>query len=243
MLKRLLLLSVMCLAQFGCEKPSPEISSMIAEPLGEGVSMHLKGIAYQVEGTTIEVGGRHLEVLPYAERCNVREAQHLCGVRFDIHADGVKDARLSFGVVGNGTSREAAHRDAVHHWWVAFAFPLIRSLADQRTDFGHSPYAAYPGAMVVRGKPPGGWIDGSTKMHQQLTTVLTAVVGEKPVVRSIDLKVIVDGEGSVNGECRVNGVVSHDVLGELRKLSWPAGDPDSGYRFYQTYILKHVSES
>ena len=243
MIKRLLLFSCICLGLSGCEQPSPELSRMIAKPLGKDVSMHLRGIEYKVAGTRIEVGGQRLEVLPYAERCGLRGAKHLCGVRFDIRADGAKDDRLTFRVVGRGQSREAAHRDAVHHWWVGVGFPLIRSLADDHTDFGGSPYAAYPGAMVIRGKPPRGWVDGSTKMHQQLTTVLTSVVGEKPVVKSIDLKVSVDGEGGVNGECRVNGVVSQEVLRELRKISWPKGDPHSGYRFYQTYILKHVSES
>lgn len=243
MFQRLLLVSVLCLGQFGCEQPSPEISAMIARPLGEGVSMYLKGIEYEVEGTTIKAGGRRLEVLPYAERCGVRDSEHHCGVRFDIHADGVKDERLSFHVLGQGGAPEEAQRDAVRRWWVAFAFPLIRSLADRQTEFGRSRYAAYPGPTVVRGKPPGGWLDGSATMHRRFTTVLTAFVGDNPIVKSIDLSVTVNGDGSVNGACRVNGVVSPEAFRELRKLPWPGGDPDAGYQLYQTYVLKHVSES
>ena len=243
MLKRLLLVSVLCLGQLGCERPSPEISAMIARPMGEGVSMYLKGVEYRVEGTTITVGGRRLEVLPYAEPCDVRDTEHRCGVRFDIRTDGVKDERLRFHGVGNGSDREDAQRDAVRHWWLAFAFPLIRSLADRETDFGRSRYTAYPGPTVVRGASPGGWLDGSARMHQQFTTVLTAVVGEQPIVKSIDLSVTVNGDGSMDGECRVNGVVSPEVLRALRKLPWPEADPDSGDQLQQTYVLKHVSES
>jgi len=234
------LLTALVGSVFGYEHHSREISAMIAEPLTADITEQLKGVDYKRSGTTISVGDDKLEVFPFLENYGVQDSEHILGVRFDIHVDGKKDDRLTFGVVGNGKSRDTAQRNAVHHWWAAFAVPLITSIAHQNTDFTQSPYMAYFGSTVVRGEPPGGWIADSKERHQKLTTALIAILGKEPGVKAIDLKVLVDSAGQLGGECRVNGRVSQEVLEGLRKLAWPTSDV--GYMLYQVYILKHKSE-
>ena len=86
----------------GCESPSKEVASMIAEPQGDGVTSLLSGIDYKVEGTRIDVGNHRLEVFPYVEQCAATASNHICGVRFEVSTEGKRQPAVSYGVVGNG---------------------------------------------------------------------------------------------------------------------------------------------
>lgn len=167
------------------------VALMIAEPQGEGVTSSLSGIDYNVEGTRIGVGNHRLEVFPYVEHCGTTGSDHLCGVRFEISTEGKRQPALTYGVVGNGKTKEAALKHAVQSWWGEFTVALIASLAGKNLDFGQSPIVVYPGAMAIRGTPPGGWLDGSKEMHGRIVPALKPVVRDRPPTKVISLLLII----------------------------------------------------
>jgi Family of unknown function (DUF6348) len=226
---------------FGCQKPSEEVASMIAEPQGENVTSLLANTDYKVEGPTITVGNHQLEVFPYLEQCGVKDSTHVCGVRFEISANGKKDKRFTYGWVGVDNTKEAALRNAVESWWAALGAPLILSLADKTPDFSQSPYLAYPGFMGLRGAPPSGWLVDPAEMHHKIVPLVKSVLDQTGFKKVVDLRLIIDSDGIKDMGCRLDAGLSPELFQAVSGLPWPKNK--SGYVFYQTYIINHKSES
>jgi hypothetical protein len=226
----------------GCQNPSSkEVASMIAAPQGEGVTSLLREIDYKVDGTRIDVGNHRLEVFPYIEQCTDSASEHVCGVRFEVSTEGKKQPALSYGVVGTGKTMNAALQHAVQSWWAEFTVPLIVSLAGQNLDFAESSIVVYPGAMAIRGTPPGGWLDGSKEMHGRIVPALNQVVRDKPPTKVISLLFVIRPEGIKDLGSRVDGNLSQDLVAAVSTLPWPKSDKE--YVFYQTYFFRHKDES
>jgi hypothetical protein len=225
----------------GCGNPSKDVASMIAEPQGEGVTSLLRGIDYKVNGTKIDVGNHRLEVFPYIEQCTDSASDYVCGVRFEVSTEGTKQPALSYGVVGTGKTQYAALKHAVQSWWAEFNVPLIVSLAGKNLDFEQSPIVVYPGAMAIRGIPPGGWLDGSKEMHGRIVPALNPVVRDKPPTKVISLLLVIRPEGVKDLGSRIDGTPSRELVTAVSSLPWPKTNNE--YVFYQTYFFRHKNES
>ena len=226
----------------GCENPtSKEVALMIAAPQGEGVSSLLGSIDYKVDGTRIDVGTHRLEVFPYVEQCTDTESDHICGVRFEVSTEGKKQTAMTYGVVGTGKTMDAALQHAVHSWWAEFTVPLIVSLAGKNLDFTQSSIVVYPGAMAIRGAPPGGWLDGSQEMHERILPALNRVVRDTPPTKVISLMLVIRPDGVKDLGSRIDGSLSRELVGAVSTLPWPKTDRE--YVFYQTYFFRHKDES
>jgi hypothetical protein len=236
-------LLVACLATLlGCDSPSSkEVASMIAEPQGEGVTSLLRDIDYKVNGTKIDIGNHRLEVFPYVEQCTDSASDHICGVRFEVSIEGNKQPALSYGVVGTGKTQNAALQHAVQSWWAEFNVPLLVSLAGKNLDFADSSIVVYPGAMAIRGTPPGGWLDGSKEMHGKIVPALNPVVRDKPPTKVISLLLVIRPEGVKDLGSRIDGSLSRELVEAVSILPWPKTDKE--YVFYQTYFFRHKDES
>ena len=236
-------LLMMCVGSLlGCENPtSKEVASMIATPQGEAVSSLLRGIEYKVDGRRIDVGNHRLEVFPYVEQCTDTDYDHICGVRFEVSTEGKKQPALSYGVVGTGKTMDAALKHAVHSWWAEFTVPLIVSLAGKNLDFTQSSIVVYPGAMAIRGAPPGGWLDGSQEMHGRIVPALNPVVRDTPPTKVISLLLVIRPEGIKDLGSRIDGSLSQELVKAVSALPWPKTDKE--YVFYQTYFFRHKDES
>jgi Family of unknown function (DUF6348) len=226
----------------GCQNPSSkEVGSMIAAPQGEGVTSLLREIDYKVDGTRIDVGNHRLEVFPYIEQCTDSASEHVCGVRFEVSTEGKNQPALSYGVVGTGKTMNAALQHAVQSWWAEFTVPLIVSLAGKNLDFAESSIVVYPGAMAIRGTPPGGWLDGSKEMHGRIVPALNQVVRDKPPTKVISLLFVIQPEGIKDLGSRIDGSLSQELVTAVSALPWPKTDKE--YVFYQTYFFRHKNES
>ena len=226
----------------GCENPSSkEVAAMIAAPQGEGVTSLLRGIDYKADGTRIDVGNHKIEIFPYVEQCTDTETERVCGVRFEVATDGKKQPALTYGVVGNGKTQDAALKRAVQSWWAEFTVPLIVSLAGKNLDFEQSSIVVYPGTMAIRGIPPGGWLDGSKEMHGRIVPALNPVVHDKPPTKVISLLLVIRPEGVKDLGSRIDGSLSREVVEAVSALPWPKSDKE--YVFYQTYFFRHKDES
>jgi hypothetical protein len=222
---------------FGLEPPSFQVAQMMSEPPAERVVTALRGVAYRAEGRKIFVGDHQLKVFPYIEQCRVRNSQHICGVRFQIAANGKKDTRLTYGWVGMDTTKEAALRDAVQGWWATLGVPLIRSLADRSPDYSHSQYLAYAGLMGIRGAPPSGWLTDSAEATRKIVPVIKSVTDQRRSTKVVELRLSIGSDEITDLGCRLDADRSPELFKAVSGLPWPQSE--SSYVFYQTYIINH----
>jgi uncharacterized protein DUF6348 len=225
---------------FGCQKPSPEVAVLLLEPQGEELKNALAGISYKIDGTKISVGNHTIEVLPYIELCVVNDSNHACGVRFEISERGKKDSTWMYGMVGNGNSKEAALRQAVQGWWSEFAVPLFGYFGGPKPDFGEWPFLFYPGVMSIRGTPPKDWVDGQMEMHKRITPTLRPLVGRKPGIRVLSIRLLIGSDGVQDMGSRINGELSTELVKAVSDLPWPK--TTNKYIFYQTYIVRYKDD-
>ena len=188
----------------------------------------------------ILVNGQRIDVGPAVEQCGNKDGLWFCGVRFDLLLNGKKAQRFTSGMVGQGNSKEEAGKDAVADWLALFgeSFAPAMLKLDNGIDVGG--FIAYPGAMQIRGTPPGEWIDATHPMHKRVLSVLLPILaepndGSSPM--TLNLRVEVNANGKITGECRKNGELSAQVLTSLAQLPWPKPKTGSLYMFKQYYIL------
>ena len=228
---------------FGGALPSYRVIQMISGPQQEDVGTVLRGVAYRADGRWIHIGDHHLEVFPYIEHCSVRDSQHLCGVRFQIAANGKQEKRLTYGWVGIGTTEETALRDAVQGWWASLGVPLIRSLADRTPDFSQSPYQAYPGLTRIRGTSPNpsGWLATADEIHRTIVPMVKGVLDQRGFTRIAELRLAIGSDEIQDLGCRLDADHSPELFKAVSRLPWPQGQ--SSYAFYQTYVINQKTES
>ena len=228
---------------FGSELPSYKVIQMISGPQPEDEVTALRGVAYRADGRWIHIGDHHLEVFPYVEHCTVRDSRHLCGVRFQIAANGKNEKRLTYGWVGIDTTEEAALRDAVQGWWASLGVPLIRSLADRTLDFSQSPYLAYPGLTDIRGTPPNpsGWLATADEIHRTIVPVVKGVLDQRGSTKIAELRLAIGSDEIQDLGCRLDADDSPELFKAVSSLPWPRSK--GSYVFVQTYVINQKSAS
>jgi len=178
-------------------------------------------------------GADGVRVRAAVEEHTQREGTWVVGIRFDIEIDGSIEPKYTFGSVGVGTSRGDAEQTALDEWGVLFVGPFCDARREAEGGIAFRGAIAYASPMGLRGSPPGGWVDGTTKMHEQVLQAVWPSVPTGAGTATVDLKAAV-GAGPPKGECRVNGKMSTDCLTHLLALKWPAGT----YMFKQYYVIR-----
>jgi len=142
-----------------------------------------------------------------------------------------------FGSVGIGDSKQDALETAAFEWLAAYGSPLIKCLNGGTPDIVNGKHEIYVSAMGIRGSKPGGWVDSSKEMH---TKLLTAISWEKlendKSISSVTINIVVNDKGGIEGECRVDGAISKDILLRLQKLEWPT--TADGYMFKLAFVRR-----
>ena len=224
----------------GCQKPSEEVALMVMEPQGEEITRAFGGVNFKTEDRFISIGNHKLKILPFVEQCLLRDSSHLCGVRFEVLDGKKQNPTLTYAVLGDGKSREAALRHAVQGWWAEFAVPLFGYLGGPKPEFGEWPFLFYVGTMAVRGAPPKEWADAEPLMYKQITPTLRPLVSRRPGTRIISLRLLIKPDGVEDMGSRINGEISPELVKSVGSLPWPR--TDAGYIFYQTFVVRYKDE-
>ena len=215
--------------------------------LGEVASKFLEraasqdGSKYSYKDKSIVVAGNRIKVTPISENILLRGASHISAARFEITINDQKRPELTFGSIGIGGSPEDATKTAVFEWYMAAGQALFAAISGEPTESKFPGVSIYPGLMGVRGEHPDGWLDGTPKMNARIFEVIKEQVPATQKLNAIDLKIVVNATGSVDGQCTVNGRESAAAIEELRKLDWP--ETKSSYMLKQTYIITRTPKS
>jgi hypothetical protein len=202
--------------------------------LAEGHRKGIPGVEHDVREASIVVGGRTLTVTAVPENLAMQQGQYLCAARFEVSCEGTPLPALTMGAVGNDVEKGGAFMSAAHHWYMLFGHALICRFARGAASLALRGYRVYPGFMLTRGTPPGGWVDGAGAMHERILSGLEEVVRSHPgEVSAIALQIAISESGEIAGDCRINGVESETLLAAVRNMGWPkAPEPWMLKQFY-----------
>ncbi len=204
--------------------------------LAQGHRKGIPGVEHEVREASIVVGGRTLTVTAVPENLAMQQGQYVCAARFEVSCEGTPLPVFTMGAVGNDVEKGGAFMSAAHHWYMLFGHALIGSFAQGPAPLTLGRYGVYPGFLLTRGTPPGGWVDGTGGMHERILSGLEDIVRLYPDdVRAVALQFGISESGEISGDCRINGVNSESLLNAVRRMDWPKSTEP--WMFKQFYLL------
>jgi hypothetical protein len=191
--------------------------------------------ALRSAGDRIQIGGKEVRVVAQIESEERADAKVLVGLRVDVLVGGVPQP-FTFGSVGVGENRDDAIATAVFEWSQYVGRALLGALGVKSGDLPRSvgPFFVYSGLTGIRGS---GAVWSAEKDRQLLHHLENLVQGLDPSsgeFHSISLMLVVRANGTLEGECRVDGVISPAALA-TQSFPWDQNGTD--YIFKQFYAL------
>jgi hypothetical protein len=147
-------------------------------------------------------------------------------------------------VVGLGDTPDHA-RDTVADYWAAqYGAPIGLALASQFGASDPPPFdvkvevdgqVLFHGLPMVRGEAKSPAYVSSEEFVRRVATIIVANLQRKPPVgeyRSALVQISVAGTAVTGGECRVDGLISTELLEALSELPWPEGSPNYMFKLF-----------
>jgi len=209
------------------------------------------GLDASAHGTTLSVADRPVTVTARINNRLQQNSRHILAAQFDISVDGIQIPTLLSGAIGVDDTPERARATAAAEWAAQYGAPIGFALASRFGASGPPPRSnelapfyrklevdgqvLFHGPSGVRGdaKTPGATSSG--EFVRRVATLVVASLRRKPPVseyRSALVQVLVTGSAVTGGECRVDGLVSPELLEALSKLSWPEGSPSYVFKLF-----------
>lgn len=201
-------------------------------------------------GRRVILNGLELELDAHIENELTKESKWLVGIAVTASAgDGVP---LGAGSVGLGDTRAEALDTAVGEWVQLSGVALVNGLVlKEHARRRHELHGLvfYPGPTGFRGpEVPKLFSDPKrlqsppslSENHKQLLSLLSPALHElRPGhAHSLSLMLAVAPSGRLEGECRLDGVVTSAILDAAKQFSWPR--TKAGYIFKQYYVVERV---
>ena len=195
------------------------------------------------QGTTVSVSGRTVGVTARINNRLQQNSRHILAAEFDISVGGIQIPTLLAGAIGVADTPDHARDTAAAEWAAQYGAPIGLALASR---FGASALPSYAklevdGQVLFHG-PPG--LRGEAKVAaavssdeflRRVATLVVASLRRKPPVseyRSALVQIVVTGTAVTAGECRVDGLISTELLDTLSKLAWPEGSPQYMFKLF-----------
>lgn len=221
-----------------CEGPG--MDALLANEFDRYLTMVTRGnpnVPFRYENRKMVIGSHVLEITPVLEQASPMQGALLVGARVNVSIDGAPQPQLTYGVVGTGTSPQIAVEDLVVFWTRGIGAALVEAVGERPSADVHSGFRAYPGQLAIRGSLPQERI-GMAPSARQIFSRLGPLAPE-PRWQSLDLKIVVNGMGEVEGQCFLNGVDTPTLLLSLRALTWPP--TDTAYMYKQAWVFARQS--
>lgn len=209
------------------------------------------GLDATEQGTTVSVSGRTVSVTARINNRLQQNSRHILAAEFDISVGGIQIPTLVAGAIGVDDTPDHARDTAAAEWAAQYGAPIGFALASQ---FGASdpppgtnklaPFyaklevdgqALFHGPPALRGEAKVTAAVSSDEFVRRVATLVVASLRRKPPVseyRSALVQIVVTGTAVTGGECRVDGLISTELLETLSKLSWPEGSPSYIFKLF-----------
>lgn len=191
-------------------------------------------------GTEILLGDTTITVKVDIEHEGQNEGQEVVAARFTTVIKAGKEHAIVLGSVGIDVNKEAAMETCIQEWTGMFASSLATALNNKWSSFAGMKVA--PGLMGIRGEFPKSAFDSTNgtldeKVTKQIKPLLATA---KDDLIPVYLMLMVDEQGNVQGQCRLNNEESPALLEQMKQLNWPAGK--TGYMYKQFYLIKTAAK-
>lgn len=144
---------------------------------------------------------------------------------------------INVGSIGIGSTRNEAINVCIEEWFAVFGLPFTNMLNND-TGVSIQGMRIFPGLMGIRGKlPENTWLKGDGETTEKIISpMLEQIKMEKGEIVPVDIKLMIGAGGVSDGECRINNIVSEQLLANLKRLPWPSSN--EGYLYKQFYLIK-----
>ena len=195
------------------------------------------------QGTTVSVSGRTVSVTARINNRLQQNSRHILAAEFDISVGGIQIPTLRAGAIGVADTPDHARDTAAAEWAAQYGAPIGLALASR---FGARALPSYAklevdGQVLFHG-PPGlrgeAKVTAAVSSDEFLRKVATLVVASLRRKRSVSeyrsalVQIVVTGTAVTAGECRVDGLISTELLETLSKLAWPEGSPQYMFKLF-----------
>jgi Family of unknown function (DUF6348) len=155
----------------------------------------------------------------------------------DVFVGGVLQP-LTFGSVGIGSDRGEAVENAVSDWAMYVGYALLGALGvkigEEPQNVG--PFLVYQGPIGIRGSHSPWSTEKNSQLLHRLDTLVKGLEHSPGELHSILLLVSVEQDGTTQGECRVDGLISPAALTAVQSFPWSQNG--AAYIFKQFYVLR-----
>ncbi len=187
----------------------------------------------------IAVKGQRIDVIPSVEQVVNQGGRWINGVRFDLRIDGKDEPKFTFGAVGIGDSKEEAQKVAIQEWLAYFGKSFVPAMLrlDQGIDL--EGFIVYPGFLGIRGQSTEKVAEALGDMDKRIFSALAPMLSDQShgaFPMTLNFMIVSQGDGKVEGECRLNSVGSTQGLSLLSQLPWPKNG--SPYLLKKYYIFR-----
>lgn len=209
------------------------------------------GLDATAQGTTLSVADRTVMVTARINNRLQQNGRHILAAQFDVSVDGIQSPALLAGAIGVDDTPERARDTAAAEWAAQYGVPIGFALASQ---FGASSppargdelaplyvklevdgQALFHGPPGVRGAARTPGAISSREFVTRVAEIAVASLRRKAAAtgyRSALVQVLVTGAAVTGGECRVDGLISPELLDALSKLPWPEAAPSYVFKLF-----------
>jgi hypothetical protein len=212
------------------------LRSVLLEYLANLPNRNLVNRPIVVEKGDVVIGERRLLISPVVENYIEQRGMHYYGVRFEITIDSIPQPRLTFGIVGSGTTRKEAARNAIAQWDFIFGKALFRATAQVPADKEMENFSVYMGGLITKGETHGISLEEFVQPQEIFDMLSTMLPRRDGSLHTIQFILEIDNRHIIGGECRIDGQLDAKMCESLGNLIWPR--TPSKYMLKQAFLFE-----
>ena len=198
------------------------------------------GPGLKTSGDRIYIGSTTVRLQARIENDENDGTRFFIGLRVDVFVNEVFQP-LTYGSVGTGDDRRNAIDTAVSEWATAVGEALLGAVGIRirKEPRQMSGFLVYEGPVGIRGSSTlTVSAEQQRQLNERISTFIAGMEHLPGALHSISLMLIVQVDGTIHGECRLDGNVSPELLKVMQSLSW--GQKGTQYLVKQFYVLRRT---